>query len=111
MNSVINTIYDQIAHRLFKLDKFLLPVQGISNPDAENPLNLFKRQLKLEELSFDLAHRKYKQSLNDLIKIGRADQLAASHRYILRWMRAIETAVVEQQRIYVKRANIDPLKN
>lgn len=59
-------------------------------------MNLFKRQLKLEELSFELAHRKYKQSLNDLIKIGRADQLATSHRYIIRWMKSIESAVAEQ---------------
>jgi hypothetical protein len=36
-------------------------------------MNLFKRQLKLEELSFELAHKKYQKSLNDLIKIGRAD--------------------------------------
>ena len=74
-------------------------------------MNLFKRQLKLEELSFELAHRRYKQSLNDLIKIGRADQLATSHRYIIKWMKTIESAVVEQQKIFVKRGNVDPLKN
>ena len=49
-----------MAAKLFKLDKFILPVHGIGHPDKENPMNLFKRQLKLEELSFELAHRKYK---------------------------------------------------
>lgn len=58
---------------LIKIDKFCLPEHGIPQPEKENPMNLFKRQLKLEELSFDLAHSKYKHSLNDLIKIGKAE--------------------------------------
>lgn len=74
-------------------------------------MNLFKRQLKIEELSFELAHKKYQKSLNDLIKIGRADQLATSHRYIINWMRTLETVITEQQKIFVKRGNIDPSKS
>ena len=74
-------------------------------------MNLFKRQLKIEELSFELAHKKYQKSLNDLLKIGRADQLATSHRYIISWMRTLELAITEQQKIFVKRGNIDPSRN
>jgi hypothetical protein len=66
--------------------------------------------LKIEELSFELAHKKYKQSLNDLIKIGKADQLATSHRYIISWMRAMEQAVAQQQKIIVKRASLEGTK-
>ena len=73
-----------------------MPYGGIPKPHLENPINLFKRQLKLEELSFELAHKKYSQSLNDLIRIGRADKLATSHRYIIRWMKDIEGAIAEQ---------------
>jgi hypothetical protein len=36
-------------------------------------MNLFQRQLKIEELSFELSQSKYKQSLDALIKIGKAD--------------------------------------
>jgi hypothetical protein len=60
LNLTINNLYDEIAYKLFKLDKFKLPIHGIPNPDLENPMNLFKRQLKIEELSFELAHIKYK---------------------------------------------------
>lgn len=59
MNFIINNLYDEIAYRLFKLDKFKLPFHGITNPDQENPMNLFKRQLKIEELSFEMSHTKY----------------------------------------------------
>jgi predicted transcriptional regulator len=66
-------MYEEIADAVMHLDKFLIPAHGINQPDFENPMNLFKRQLKIEELSFELAHKKYQKSLNDLIKIGRAD--------------------------------------
>jgi DNA-directed RNA polymerase len=109
-NEVINGLYDAVAQKVFQLDSFLIPYHGIPQPQKENPMNLFKRQLKIEELSFELAHKKYQQSLNDLIKIGKADQLATSHRYIISWMRAMEQAVTSQQKIIVKRAGLDPSK-
>ena len=37
----------------------MIPVHGIPSSKYENPTNLFKRQLKIEELSFELAHKKY----------------------------------------------------
>ena len=111
VNQLINNLYDDVAQHCFSLDNFIMPAHGISTPELENPMNLFKRQLKLEELSFELAHKKYQKSLNDLIKIGRADQLATSHRYILSWIKAMESSITEQQKIYVKRGNLDPQKN
>jgi len=108
---MINTLFDEIAKKIQNMDNFIIPVHGIPNPDKENPLNLFKRQLKIEELSFELAHKKYQNSLNDLIKIGRADQLATSHRYIIGWMRTMERAITEQQKIFVKRGNLDAHKS
>jgi hypothetical protein len=74
-------------------------------------MNLFQRQLKVEELSFELSHEKYKKTLDSLIKLGRADQLATSHRYILLWMRSLEAAITEQQKIFLKRGNLDPQKS
>ncbi len=44
------------------------------------------------------------------MKSGIADQVATSHRYILQWMRLLETAIVEQQKIATKRGSMDPTK-
>jgi len=110
VNTIINSLYEEIAQAAFKLDKFRVPLHGIDQPSLENPVNLFQRQMKIEQLSFELAHEKYKNSLNDLIKIGRADQLATSHRYILQWVRSLETAISEQQKIFVKRGSMDSSK-
>ena len=74
-------------------------------------MNLFQRQLKIEELSFELSQSKYKQSLDQLIKIGKADQLSVSHRYIISWMKLLEDAIAEQQKIFIQRGNLDPAKS
>jgi hypothetical protein len=66
-------MFEDMSKNVMHLDRFIIPAHGIPEPKNENPMNLFKRQLKIEELSFELAHEKYKKSLDDLVKIGRAD--------------------------------------
>lgn len=110
-NQMINEMYDEIAQKVLTVDQFIMPAHGIPDPDHENPMNLFKRQLKVEELSFELAHKRYQKSLGQLISIGRADTLATSHRYIIGWTRTLERAITEQQRIFVKRGNLDPSRS
>lgn len=46
----------------------------------------------------------------DLIKLGRADQLASSHRNILKWTKVLEAAISEQQRIFLKQGSMDQKK-
>jgi len=58
-NDLLNKLYEDISQEILYVDKFMIPVHGIPYPDYENPTNLFKRQLKIEELSFELAHQKY----------------------------------------------------
>jgi hypothetical protein len=65
------------------MDPFRIPVYGIAEPTLENPVNLFQRQVKIEQLSFEMAHNKYKEQLMNLMKVGKANEMAQSHRYIL----------------------------
>lgn len=111
INNNINSLYNEVCKTAFALDKYRIPVHGIPHPTKENPMNLFQRQLKIEELSFELSQTKYKQSLDSLIKIGRADQLSVSHRYIISWMKLLEDAISEQQKIFIQRGNLDPQKS
>lgn len=73
INSIINRLYGEITHTAFNLDKYRIPIHGIQSPANENPMNLFQRQLKIEELSFELSQSKYKAQLDSLIKIGKGD--------------------------------------
>lgn len=73
MNSIINALYEEVANYAYSMDKYRVPIHGVSQPDLENPLNLFRRQLQIEQLSFELAHEKYKTQLTELVRIGRAD--------------------------------------
>lgn len=107
INTVINSVYNEVLETAFGLDKYRIPYYGIKYPERENPINLFQRQLKIEELSFELSHAKYKSTLESLIKIGKADQLASSHRIVLHWLKSIQNAVQEQQRIFLRRSSLD----
>jgi hypothetical protein len=111
VNNQINKLYNEVCKTAFGLDKYRIPIHGIPHPQKENPMNLFQRQLKIEELSFELSQSKYKQSLDQLIKIGKADQLSVSHRYIISWMKLLEDAIAEQQKIFIQRGNLDPSKS
>jgi hypothetical protein len=46
---------NEVCKTAFGLDKYRIPIHGIPNPHKENPMNLFQRQLKIEELSFELS--------------------------------------------------------
>ena len=48
INHIINTLYEEVAHVAMSMDKYRVPIHGIDNPEMENPVNMFKRQLKLE---------------------------------------------------------------
>lgn len=105
-NKILNDIYNQLTEEALSLNGYRLPFHGIPYPEKENPINLFQRQLKIEEMSFELSHNKYKKTLESLIELGRADQLAASHRVIVHWMNCLESAISEQQRISLRKHNL-----
>ena len=60
VNNKINKLYNEVCKTAFGLDKYRIPIHGIPHPQRENPMNLFQRQLKIEELSFELSQSKYK---------------------------------------------------
>lgn len=89
INNLINELYDVILASAYKHESHRVPFHGIDNPQFENPVNLFQRQLQIEQYSFETSHSRYKKQVVDLINLGRADQLAASHRNILRWTKML----------------------
>lgn len=55
INNNINNLYNEVCKTAFSLDKYRIPIHGMPHPGKENPMNLFQRQLKIEELSFELS--------------------------------------------------------
>jgi hypothetical protein len=41
INIVINKLYNEICNTAFNLDKYRIPIHGVSHPHYENPMNLF----------------------------------------------------------------------
>ena len=95
INNLINELYENVVMSAFQYEQHRVPIHGIPEPQYENPVNLFQRQLQIEQYSFDQSHQRYKNQVADLIKLGKADQLASSHRNILKWTRTMEAALAE----------------
>lgn len=45
--------------------------------------------------------------MDNLIKVGKAEELAHSHRYILQWIETMTAVITEQQKIAAKRGAFD----
>jgi hypothetical protein len=41
VNSIINSLYEEVANAAFSLDRYRIPIHGIDKPECENPVNLF----------------------------------------------------------------------
>jgi len=95
INNLINELYNTVLTSAYTYENHRVPFHGITHPKLENPVNLFQRQLQIEQYSFETSHARYKKQVVDLMKLGRADQLSASHRNILRWTKTLESAISE----------------
>ena len=73
MNQLINELYSRVFNSAIQYNNFGLPLNGIKNPDNENPINLFKRQINVEETSFRMSQAAYQKMIQSLIKINKID--------------------------------------
>lgn len=53
INNLINELYESIVMSVFQYNTHRVPIYGIPEPKFENPVNLFQRQLQIEQFSFD----------------------------------------------------------
>ena len=96
-NKFITLIYDEIGQTAFGLWLFKLPLKGIPHPDAENPRNLFERQLLLEDESNEIAIEKFLTVYEDLQNFGLSYNLKFARKYIIDWFPNLTRAIKEEQ--------------
>lgn len=95
-NEMIEKFYDQ----LFKVaaeNNFKLPLYGIPFPELENPRNLFKRQLILENESNELAVDNFMLTYEQMHKFGLAHNLSWSRSHIVKWFPVLCKAIRMEQ--------------
>ncbi len=96
-NKLISLIYDEISQTAFGLWLFKLPLKGIPHPESENPLNLFERQLLLEDESNEIAIEKFLTVYEDLQNFGLSYNLKFARKYIIDWFPNLTRAIKEEQ--------------
>ena len=95
-----NKIISEYYSGLFNVcsdEMFRLPINGIPYPDAENPRNLFERQLILEDESSEIAINKFISTYDNLQNMGMAQNLAFSRSYMVKWFPDLCKAIKEEQ--------------
>lgn len=77
--------------------QFRLPVKGIYCRELESRLNLYHRQITLEEVSSEQSHDKLEAILESLMKLNKVQEAQVVRRFIIDWLVPLTLAIKEEQ--------------
>ena len=97
LQSIFNGIYNEIADTCI-FTELKTPFNGILYPHNESKSNLFRRQLLLEENSFDSANEDFIKIFSCLQDMDMAHNLFFNRKLILNWHDNLVFAINEAQR-------------
>src|SRR5690606_33386659 len=97
-----NNLYNHLQELSF-VNNLKTPVNGILYPTKENSHNLFRRQLIIEQGTFDDATEEYLQILGDLNKLDKVTELAVNQRLLIRWNKVLTTVMLESQNLIINK--------
>ena len=75
INGYLENMYSKILESALGQDDYRIPVVGITSSKLENPVNVFHRQLLIEEHSFNLAHKNYTEFLESILETNQENML------------------------------------
>jgi hypothetical protein len=97
VEDIINNLYNDIERFCF-VNPLHTPFHGIPFPSKENNHNLFRRQLVIEQGSFDDANNEYLKLLESLNELGKLDNLAINQKLIQKWNKMLILTVADTQK-------------
>lgn len=95
-----NELLSEYFNKLLKVcsdETFKMPSNGIPFPEAENPRNLFERQLLLEDETNQLAIDKFIELFGSLTQMNKSHELAFSKANIVEWFAPLCKAIKTEQ--------------
>lgn len=97
VQQIFNDMYNEIT-KCAIVNQLKTPFNGILFPHLENKLNLFRRQLMIEELSFEQANDDFVNIFSSMQKIDKAHKLFFNKNTILKWHSMLNYAIAETQK-------------
>jgi DNA-directed RNA polymerase len=105
VEGIINNLYNEIESVCFD-NKLRTPVNGIPFPSKENNYNLFRRQLVVEQGSFEDASEEYLKMLESLNDMGKLENLSINRKIIQGWNKVLIICVSEAQKNLLSRKKL-----
>lgn len=99
-HNIRNKLLSEYYNKLFKVcseELFKVPTNGVPFPEAENPRNLFERQLILEDETCEMAIDKFISMVSSLKDINMVHELAFAKSHILQWFTPLCRAIKMEQ--------------
>lgn len=97
LQTKFNDMYNDILDNCIP-NKLRTPFHGLLYPHLENKQNFFRRQLYIEEGSFERANDHFIKVFNDMQKIDKAHEMFFNRKMIINWHESLSRAVAEYQK-------------
>lgn len=100
VQQIFNDMYNELVDCGI-VNKLKTPFYGITHPEKENRHNLFRRQLMVEEGTFDRANEDFVNIFNSLQNIDKAHQLFINKKMLTEWYATLSHAIAEYQKLII----------
>jgi hypothetical protein len=100
VQQIFNDMYNELADQGIT-NKLKTPFYGILHPHKENRHNLFRRQLMIEEGTFESANKDFVEIFNSLQNIDKAHELFFNKKMLTDWYGTLNYSIAEYQKLIV----------
>lgn len=110
IQTVFNDMYNELSE-MGIVNELKTPFYGIQYPSKENKHNLFRRQLLIEEGTFDRANNDFIKIFNSLQNIDKAHQLFFNKKMLTTWYGTLTYAIAEYQKLIIDNQEFNKKSN
>ena len=110
VQQIFNDLYNELAD-VGIVNELKTPFYGILHPHKENRHNMFRRQLMIEEGTFDRANEDFIKIFNSLQNIDKAHQMFFNKKMLTSWYGAMTYAVAEYQKLIIDNLEFNKKSN
>lgn len=102
IQQVFNDLYNEVSNASI-FNKLKTPFNGIPYPQNESQSNLFRRQILIEENSFEQASTNFSRNFAQLQKLEKAHELFFNRKLLLNWQQNLVFSITEAQKSIIQK--------
>jgi hypothetical protein len=110
VQEIFNDMYNELVDQGM-VNSLKTPLNGVKFPEKENRHNFFRRQLMIEEDSFERANGDFTVIFSSLQKIDKAHELFFNRKMIVKWHQRLSYAIAEIQKNIVASLSFNQKKD